>query len=592
MYEQVFQFFGLRENPFHASPDPRFYFSTPAHRSALGELMVGADVGQGLFVLTGEPGTGKTVLLHQFLSWLESRQQSSCYIFQPQLKPLELFQMILQDFGVPCHSRHKSDLLMALSHWLLKRRRMGDSPVLIIDEAQGLSLRTLDRLSMLLNLEAQGNRLLQIVLSGQPKLEEKLQRRELRHLHKRMFRCSLLPLSMEETSAYIKSRLAAVGVEDMTVFSEESLEAVYAFAQGIPRVVNLLCEHALIAAYSEKCRVIPREVVARVAVDFDLSSNSEAADEQEALLRFGQLVPLRPGEEMMPEVVREVEQAAVEVETARELEAKVAPDPAVTPTMNELHSLAEPAEEERQTVVPFDAPKPAYPEIAPNVAAPKRPRRQELPINWKRPRVNARFVLYSRAAKQSFVKDWEQFSRARAWAKLMKALQPIILAAPKSVAAASSMITPVRLKVAKVAAAKGAGRQEIPVNWKLPSVGMRFESYWRAVKQSFAKDWEQFLRAHARAKKASEPVIAISVKPVAATSPVMPSTTPKVVVKMAASKRADRREAPTSGTQRGVVTRLSLYWRGVEQSFVKDWKRFLQAHAQNKKAPGADSSTA
>ncbi len=145
MYEHVFHFFGLRENPFHVSPDPRFFFSTCAHGSALTQLKMGVDTRQGLILLIGEAGAGKTILLHHFLNWLRSRQQSSCYIFQSQLKPIELFESILHDFGVRYESRRKGDLLAALKQWLVLRHAMGDSPVLIIDEAQAISLRTLDR---------------------------------------------------------------------------------------------------------------------------------------------------------------------------------------------------------------------------------------------------------------------------------------------------------------------------------------------------------------------------------------------------------------------------------------------------------------
>ena len=199
MYEHVFHFFGLRENPFHVSPDPRFFFPTCAHDSALTQLKMGVDTRQGFIVLIGEAGTGKTILLHRFLNWLQSREKSSCYIFQSQLKPLELFESILHDFGVRYESRRKGDLLAALKQWLVRRHAMGDSPVLVIDEAQAISLRTLDRLRMLLNLEIPGNKLLQLVLAGQPELEEKLHRPELRQLHQRiMFRCTLVPLSLEK----------------------------------------------------------------------------------------------------------------------------------------------------------------------------------------------------------------------------------------------------------------------------------------------------------------------------------------------------------------------------------------------------------
>ncbi len=301
MYEHVFHFFGLRENPFHVSPDPRFFFSTCAHGSALTQLKMGVDTRQGFILLIGEAGTGKTILLHHFLNWLRSRQQSSCYIFQSQLKPLELFESILHDFGVHCDSRRKGDLLAALNQWLVRRHAMGDSPVLIIDEAQAISLRTLDRLRMLLNLETPGRKLLQMVLAGQPQLEEKLHRPELRQLHQRiMFRCTLPPLSLQETTEYVKSRLANGGAKDTKMFPDESLEALHMYAQGIPRVVNLLCEHALLVANEEKQNVITSDVISRVAATFELTPQPSLPREQKVSPPFGRLDPVRIKEKTTP----------------------------------------------------------------------------------------------------------------------------------------------------------------------------------------------------------------------------------------------------------------------------------------------------
>ncbi len=293
MYTNLFQYFGLRENAFHVSPDPRFFFSTGVHASALAELSAGVDSHQGLIVLIGEAGTGKTILLHKFLNWLRARRQSSSYIFQSQLKPLELFEAILRDFGAPFDSRRKGDLLAAMSEWLIHRHSMGDSPVLVIDEAQAMSLRTLDRLRMLLNLEMPGHKLLQIVLAGQPQLEEKLRRPELLQLRQRvMFRCTLPSLSLEETAAYVKHRLTHCGAAESNVFPPESLEVVHIYAQGIPRVVNLLCEHALITAYAEKSTVVTPDMISRVAMTFELTPQSESLSRREAVPQFAPFVHL------------------------------------------------------------------------------------------------------------------------------------------------------------------------------------------------------------------------------------------------------------------------------------------------------------
>lgn len=281
MYEDLFHFYGLREDPFHVSPDPRYYFATHSHNSTLKELTAGIESRRGLFVLTGEAGTGKTTLVRHFLDWLEARHQSSCYIFHSQLRPMELLEMILQDFGIACSSRDKHDIVVALNKWLVERRRMGDSPVLVIDEAQTSPLRTLRRLNVLLNLELDACKLLQVVLTGQPELEDKLQRPELWQLQQRIIlRSRLMPLAMEETGEYVRSRLEKAGTQG-EVFCKEALQAVHSGARGIPRVINLLCEHALIAGYSERVKPITATIVRAVAADFDLSVQTGMLSETE-----------------------------------------------------------------------------------------------------------------------------------------------------------------------------------------------------------------------------------------------------------------------------------------------------------------------
>jgi general secretion pathway protein A len=271
MYEQLFNSMGLREDPFHVSPDPRYYYRTSAHESALAELLYGIETRHGFLLLTGEPGTGKTSLVKQILDWLHQRGRSSAYIFHAHLKPIGLLRFILRDFGVSCQSESKSDLVNALHTWLLQRYAAQDLPVLIVDEAQDLPLETLDELRLLLNLETARGKLLQIILSGQPELEEKLHLPALRQLRQRIMFHSRLPVfTQKETAAYISSRLAAAGCSDSSFFPDEAVKEIYASSRGIPRVVNLLCEHALISAYAEQQRVVSPEMIQRIAVDFDL----------------------------------------------------------------------------------------------------------------------------------------------------------------------------------------------------------------------------------------------------------------------------------------------------------------------------------
>lgn len=282
MYEQFFNFLGLREDPFHVSPDPRFFYTTPSHEAALAELLYGIETRKGFMVLTGEAGTGKTSLLKQILDWLRGRRRSTAYIFHTHVEPIGLLKLILCDFGVPCQSRSKSELISTLHRWLLQRHAAGDLPVLVLDEAQALPMQTLDELRLLLNLETPRGKLLQIILSGQPELEETLRLPELRQLRQRIvFHSRLDLLSPKETAAYISRRLAVAGCPDSLLFPDEVVQGIYASSRGIPRVVNLLCEHALISAYAERQHVVSPEMVHRVAADFDLVEKPLAVPESE-----------------------------------------------------------------------------------------------------------------------------------------------------------------------------------------------------------------------------------------------------------------------------------------------------------------------
>jgi general secretion pathway protein A len=272
-FDQFYSFFGIRENPFHVSPDPRFYCSSPGHDTAFSELLYSIQTRKGMTVLTGEAGTGKTMLVNRLLDWLRERNLSSAYVFHSLLRPSDLFDFIARDFGIPCSSSDKGALIDALHKWLLKRHAASDTPVIIIDEAQALSSNTLDELRLLLNLETAGGKLLHIVLVGQPELDQKLQRHQLRQLRQRiMFRCRLPLLSWEQTGSYISARLCAAGARaaDSNLFPRETIRVLHGYSRGIPRVINLLCEHALLAAYSEKHHSVSPADIHAAAAKFDL----------------------------------------------------------------------------------------------------------------------------------------------------------------------------------------------------------------------------------------------------------------------------------------------------------------------------------
>ncbi len=264
------EFFGLKAAPFNTNPDPRFLFVTQHTREALACLSYGVKVRKGFILLTGEVGTGKTTLLNFLLGWLRQQRISTAFVFNPRLSVMEFFDFVTADFGLACDSQHKGKMLSQLNHWLLERYRAGEGAALIIDEAHDLSTEMLEEVRLLTNLETATAKLLQIVLSGQPELEEKLKKPELRQLRQRItLRCRTYPLTRDETASYITRRLQIAGNRE-AVFEPAAVDAICGFSLGIPRVINLLCEHALINAFVDQCKVVRRELIEEVAREFEL----------------------------------------------------------------------------------------------------------------------------------------------------------------------------------------------------------------------------------------------------------------------------------------------------------------------------------
>lgn len=274
-------FFGLRENPFNVNPDPRFLYLTLQTQKALDELTYGIQNRKGLILLTGEVGTGKTTLINYLLDWLRHGKTPTAFIFNSRLNTSHLFEFILTDFGIPIDIQSKSNMLMRLNAWLIECFRSGKSPVLIVDEAQGLSFKLLEEIRLLLNLGTPSEKLLQIVLAGQPELEDKLKRPELRQLRQRItLRCSTRPLTLEESRGYITERLRISGAMGDPIFASDAMDAVHFYSQGIPRVINLLCEHALTNADAEHFRPVPARMVEEAAHEFLLDQGRRFRKEE------------------------------------------------------------------------------------------------------------------------------------------------------------------------------------------------------------------------------------------------------------------------------------------------------------------------
>jgi type II secretory pathway predicted ATPase ExeA len=264
-------FFKLKESPFNVNPDPRFLYLTKQIEEALTGLMYGIQTRKGFITLTGEVGTGKTTLVNRLLDWLHQRNARTAFLFNSRMNSNQLFDFILAEFDIPCESKSKSQQLMKLNHWLLERYRSGETVVLIIDEAQNLTYPVLEEIRLLTNLETSTEKLLQIVLSGQPELEEKLKLPQLRQLRQRiMLRCHTSALSQEQTQEYITERLRIAGASGEPIFGPKAIETIHVYSLGIPRVINLLCEHSLVNAFVEHQWPIQPQTVEEVAHEFQL----------------------------------------------------------------------------------------------------------------------------------------------------------------------------------------------------------------------------------------------------------------------------------------------------------------------------------
>ena len=264
-----FSFFGLRRNPFNINPDPRDLFWTPQTLRALSELTSAVESRKSLIVLTGEVGTGKTTLIHHLLRSLRQRSLPVAFVFNSHLDIDNLYDFILADFGIREDPARPRNLRKTLHDWLYARHRSRQRPILIVDEAQGLSFAVLEELRMLLNLQMDGENLIQLILSGQPELDATLAKPHLLQLRQRIsLRCRTAPLTIAETHDYVHRRLQLAGAQPEGVFAHETLDAIYFYSGGTPRVVNLLCEQSLLRARDRNILPISAEIVEEVAREF------------------------------------------------------------------------------------------------------------------------------------------------------------------------------------------------------------------------------------------------------------------------------------------------------------------------------------
>jgi len=267
-------FFNLTRDPFELTPDPAFLFTTRQHNEALAALYYGVRRHKGFVVLTGEVGTGKTLLLRCLLQlFKQSKDVAYAYLFNSRLSSTEFLQYILSDFGLSASGKNKSELLLELGHFVISRGSKKLTTVLIVDEAHHLSPDILEEVRLLTNLETTDDKLLQILLVGQPELDQKLDSVGLRQLKQRIaLRAQLEPLDANETAGYIERRLQVAGANAHanTLFPPPTMAAVYRHSRGFPRLINTICENALVTAYAKQMRSVTPDIVHRIAADFRL----------------------------------------------------------------------------------------------------------------------------------------------------------------------------------------------------------------------------------------------------------------------------------------------------------------------------------
>jgi general secretion pathway protein A len=269
------EFYGLVRAPFEMTPDPAFLYLGETHREGLATLVYGVRSRKGFVLLTGEVGTGKTTLLHALLAQLDS-STASAFIFNPTLEPLDFLHVLFDDLGIRTPCRTKAEYLLALNHFLIERLQNDQTTLLIIDEAQNLSPEMLEEVRLLSNLETPTAKLLQIMLVGQPELNEILGRPELRQLRQRIvLRHHLQPFTPDEVDAYIEERLGFAGYSGKGIFKRSARRAIFEVTGGLPRLINIVCDGALLAGYAREQTSLGADVIREVACDLQLPDARE-----------------------------------------------------------------------------------------------------------------------------------------------------------------------------------------------------------------------------------------------------------------------------------------------------------------------------
>ena len=263
--------FGLEDLPFSVTPDPRFSYTNSLYREAFANLRYGIETRKGFIVITGEAGTGKTTLLRRLMRTVEASVHTA-FIFNTHLDFTELLRLVLGDLGIAHSASDRLTLMAQLNDYLIEQLHKDHVVSVLVDEAQDLSDAMLEELRLLSNLETDRAKLIQIVLMGQPELERKLDQPELRQLKQRVaVRCRLAPLRSDEVAPYINSRLQTVGYKGKELFDSGAVQKIALCSRGIPRLVNVICDNALLIAYATSQSKVSAKIIDEVARDLRLT---------------------------------------------------------------------------------------------------------------------------------------------------------------------------------------------------------------------------------------------------------------------------------------------------------------------------------
>lgn len=271
-------FFGFSKKPFHITPDPEFLYLSPSHKEALGSMIYGIEQRMGFVAITGEVGTGKTTIIRSYLDNIDREKILPIYIFNAKVTFKELLHNIFDEVGIVPECDNVREMVNFLSMMLIDKFKHDQNIALIVDEAQSMPVDTLEQLRLLSNIETTTEKLLQVVLVGQPELDEKLNLQELRQLRQRIaVKTEIKHLSDEESEEYIKHRLSKVSPFGAEVFSKEALKIIVDNSMGVPRIINTLCENALVAAFAYQQKVVNEKIVKEVVADYSGKSVKPSA---------------------------------------------------------------------------------------------------------------------------------------------------------------------------------------------------------------------------------------------------------------------------------------------------------------------------